>query len=257
MKYGRWIIAGLGLVTVWLLWLAPASLMANMGALGGLQLQGASGSFWSGSAESARLQLAPYKGRQLVFDLGELHWQLQPVSLLALKLCATVESTLQAQEIKGRVCQSLTGSTRVTDLRLQIPASFVGLMAPIQASGQLQLAIDELSLYGQRIEAVSGSGRLSQLAVQLEKDWQNFGNVDVTLAGVEGGPFTAELISEDKAVQWRAQSDALALGLNGLEAHLTSTLTLSESYRLQWGNGLALLGFEERDGHYLLETKLP
>lgn len=245
------------MVLAWLLWLAPASLMASLAAGGGLQLQGVSGSFWSGSAESARLQLAPYKGRQLVFDLGEFDWQLQPAALLTLRACAQVQASLKAQQLKGQACQSLAGTTRVTDVRMQLPASFLRLMVPVEAAGQLQLAIDELQLSGQQVASVTGSGRLAQFALQLDKDWQNFGSVDLQLQGSAGSPFLATLTSEDQAIAWRAETDQLTLGRAGLEAMIQSELRLSESYRLQWGNALALLGFEERDGAYYLETRLP
>lgn len=257
VSYWRWSLAGVCVLLGWLLWLAPASLLASAAAGGGLQLQGLSGSFWAGSAESARLQLAPHQGRQLVFDLGELDWQLEPASLLSLQACAQVQALLKAQQFKGRVCHSLAGTTALSDLRLQMPASFLRLMAPIEAAGQVMLALDEVTLSGNRIDTISGSGRIEQLALQVERDWLHLGNLDLLLAGPVGGPYTASLISDDQAIQWQAQSDQLTFGLAGLETRLSSRLRLSESYRLQWGNGLALLGFEARGDEYLMELQLP
>lgn len=255
-NYWRWSLAGLGLLLAWIFWMAPASLMGNAAAAGGLQLQGLSGSFWAGSAESARLQLAPHRGRQLVFDLGEFEWQLQPAALFGLRACAQIQSVLHSQQFRGRLCQGL-GGTEVTDLRVTLPASYLRLMAPIEANGQLLLAVDHLRLEGNRIHAIQGTGRIEQLGVSMQEQWLHFGNMDLTMTGAQGGPFTASLISEDQAIQWQAQSAALVLGLAGLEAEVSTRLRLSESYRLQWGNGLSLLGFEASNDEYLMEVQLP
>ncbi|UTA47876.1 type II secretion system protein N [Simiduia sp. 21SJ11W-1] len=257
LSYWRWSLAGLCLLLAWIISMAPASLMANAAAAGGLQLQGVTGSFWAGSAESARLQLAPYRGRQLVFDLGELDWSLKPSALLGMRACAQLQSSLNAQQITGRVCQGLTGGTEFNDIRVNLPANFLSLVAPVDATGQLMLAIDELQLVGNRIEAVQGSGRINQLAVEMDGRWLQFGNMDLQLEGAGGGPFSASVISEDQAIQWRAQSGALNLGRAGLEANLTTRLKLSDSYRAQWGTGLSVLGFERQNDEFLMELKLP
>lgn len=255
----RWLPLGIGLCLIWIVVLAPASVLANLASHHGLQLQGVTGSLWSGRAESARLQLAPAKGQALVFDLGALSWRLQPWALLTLSACVELESQLNAQQFKGLACRALGGKVHLSDVRINLPASFLRLMAPVEARGQVMLALDELSLSGSEIVALSGSGRIEKLALMVDREWQSFGNLNLQLATAvepEAG-FRFSLDSDDQAIQCRAQAPKISLGLAGLDMLLSAELRLSESYRLAWGNGLALLGFDDRDGAYAIEVRLP
>lgn len=259
MVYFRWILLALLLLPAWLLVTAPATLVAQAAAAGGLQLSGLHGSLWTGSAESARLQLAPVRGRALVFDLGELDWRLEPMSLLGLNACVRISASLSSQQFQGRVCAGLGGETRISDLRLNVPANFVRLMAPIEANGKLMLALDELSLSGNRITGLSGSGRIENLSVLMGRDWQSFGNLNlaVGVAGDKTPLFTADVISDDKAIQWFASAPEITLTHAGPDMLLSTQLQLSESYRLQWENLLGMAGFEARDGGFVMDVKLP
>ena len=93
----------------------------------------------------------------------------------------------------------------------------------------------------------------------IGKDWQNFGhlNLQVSAAAAPNSGFDFSLVSDDSALQWQANAPEVRLGNQGFEMHLRSSLKLSESYQLQWGEGLAMMGFEEKDGAYLIETRLP
>ncbi|BFM09907.1 hypothetical protein R50072_00600 [Simiduia litorea] len=259
MKIWRWVVLGVALLLVWVLLLAPPTLVANLGAQAGLQLQGVSGSLWAGSAKSARLQMGKVRGRNLIFDIGELSWRLEPLSLLALNACAKVETQLSVQQLNGRVCASAAGNVYAENVRINFPASFIALMAPLDAGGQVMLALDELQLSGAQVEQMAGAGRIENLTVLIGKNWQNFGhlNFHVSAATAPNTGFDFNLASDDGALQWQANAPDVRLGNQGFEMHLRSTLKLSESYQLQWGNGLAMMGFEEKDGAYLIETRLP
>ncbi|MDN3638058.1 type II secretion system protein N [Simiduia curdlanivorans] len=259
MKIWRWIVLGVVLLFVWVLLLAPPTLVANLAANAGLQLQGVSGSLWAGTAKSARLQLGKVRGNNLIFDIGEFSWRLEPFSLLALKACAEVETQLTVQQVKGRVCASAAGNVRAENLRINFPASFIELMAPLEASGRVMLALDDFQLSGAQVEQMTGAGRIENLNVLIGKDWQNFGhlNLQVSAAAAPNSGFDFSLVSDDSALQWQANAPEVRLGNQGFEMHLRSSLKLSESYQLQWGEGLAMMGFEEKDGAYLIETRLP
>lgn len=259
MAYIRWILLAAVLLPIWLLVTAPATLVAKAASAGGLQLSGLNGSLWAGSAESARLQLAPVKGRALVFDLGELDWQLEPMSLLGLNACGRVSASLSSQQFQARLCTGPGGTTRVSDLRLNAPASYLRLVAPIDANGQLMLAVDELSLAGNRLQSLSGGGRVEGLSLLMGRDWQSFGNLNLNLgvAGDKSPVYTADLISDDNSIQWFASAPEVVFTNAGPAMLLSTQLQLSESYRLQWGNMLGMAGFEERDGGYVMDVKLP
>ena len=259
MKIWRWICLGFALLLAWLLFLAPPTLVANAAAMAGLQLQGVSGSLWQGSAKSARLSLRKVRGQNLVFDIGELSWQLQPLSLFILNACADLETQLNTQQFKGHVCASAGGRFDVSDVRVNFPASFVGLAAPIDATGRVMLAIDDMQLSGNQVKQLMGSGRVENLNLLIGKDWQNFGslNLQISPASAPATGFDFSLASDDNALQWQANAPEVRLGHQGLEMYLTSQLTLSESYQLQWREGLALMGFQQKDGVYHIETRLP
>lgn len=255
MKAGRWILLGLLLLPLWLVIKAPAELVARLAAGAGLQLTGVSGSAWNGQAKSARLQLPAVNGRPLVFDLGQLHWQFEPLSLLTFKACARLESQLLAQQLRARLCQSPAGS-RITEARLNLPASYLGLLGPVQAAGQVMLAIDQLSLDGNQVTDLQGAGRLENFSLLLGRDWQSFGNLNLSLAR-EPAQFALALESDDRAIQWHATAPDIRLGLAGPELFLSSRLSLSESYRLQWQEALSLLGFEADGDGFRFDLKLP
>lgn len=259
MRYFRWILLALIILPAWLLATAPASLVAQVAAASGLQLSGVEGSLWQGSANSARLQLAASKGRPQVFDLGEVHWTLEPMRLLALQVCARVGADLRSQQFKARICTGPGGELAISDLRANLPASYVGLMAPLQANGQMMLALDELALQGDQLTRLSGSGQLQNFSLLMGRDWQSFGNLSLNLgvAGDKTPLFTADIISEDKAIQWFASAPSVTLTPVGPDMLVTNQLQLSESYRQSWSNMLSIVGFEERDGGYFMEIKLP
>jgi general secretion pathway protein N len=132
---------------------APARLLGYALPSQQVLLQGFSGSFWHGSADSAALAVA---GGHL--QLGRLQWNLSPVSLLLLSPRVEVETRWGRQSLAADIKVSRDGKLRLRDCTATLPASLVRQWLPVQLRGSLNFLTEDLSFSGQYPH--EGSGRL-------------------------------------------------------------------------------------------------
>lgn len=181
-----------------LLWLAfvvariPASwgawLITNSGEVG---ISGVSGTLWQGRAGMASIHI---DGRD--YSLGELTWQLQPLSLLRLNPCARLTTHLERQQIEGTACASAGGSFTLRDTRINAPASLVQEMAPdTRLDGQLSAHIQRLQLREQRLEALDGNLSWTGARLHNGQNWISLGSFAAELSPTEQGHILANIFS--------------------------------------------------------------
>ncbi len=190
----RWIVFAA------LLWLAfvvariPATwgawLITNSGEVG---LSGVSGTLWQGRAGMASIHI---DGQN--YSLGELTWQLRPLSLLRLNPCARITTDLERQQIDGTACASAGGRLTLRDTRINAPATLVQGIAPnTRLDGQLSAHINQLQLREQRLQALDGNLSWTNARLHNGQNWLTLGSFAAELSPTEEGHILANIFSLD------------------------------------------------------------
>ncbi len=149
-KSTRYWIAGIFSFLVFLIALAPASLLNSfMSNNNAMTLQGLKGTLWTGSARNAR-----YHG----IDLGEVNWQVSPLSLLLLRLQTQVNSKGTDSHINLTLTIS-PGSLSSDSVKARIPASWLPrlLPLPLKTDGDLFLRFVNLKMKSGKLTRLKGS----------------------------------------------------------------------------------------------------
>lgn len=115
------------------------------------QLQGVSGSIWSG-----RVAQASYRG----LTLGELKWELSPWRLLLGRIAVEVALTPPSGHLEGELSRGFGGEAlRLRALEGQLPAAVLKQLAPslpLAPAGSLALNLDEVVMEGAKLRSVQG-----------------------------------------------------------------------------------------------------
>lgn len=201
-----WVIVGLILFAYFLLRQIPATWGGYALTRGsGLALSGVTGSFWSGKAALASVNLE--KGP---LSLGQLSWQLKPLSLLTLKPCVHLVTRLDRQVFDGDICVGSKGAVAITSAEFSFPAELIQDKLPIPVSGQFMAHLEQLDLRGNVLLKLSGKLTWSDAQVNNGATWMDIGNygADLTDNGNNGvkakvfqlsGPIDVDLNVELKA----------------------------------------------------------
>jgi general secretion pathway protein N len=153
MRWLRPFAAFSGVFLMILLVTAPARLLDVFLPADQLSLQGYSGSLWRGRASSASLAVA---GGWL--QLGELEWELSPLSLLLLSPRLQFESRWGRQMVVADVQISPSGSLQLRNTSLGFSATLVKQWLPVTLAGTLELLLVKMQVRDGM--PVAGQGRL-------------------------------------------------------------------------------------------------
>ncbi|MEM1114607.1 MAG: type II secretion system protein N [Pseudomonadota bacterium] len=221
-----------GLLLIALLASAPARLLTYFVPTDQVLLQGVSGSLWKGRAGSCLLRVT---GGYL--HLGEVRWQLAPLSLLLLAPQLELDARWGAQQLSGEITLKGADSVRLRDIDAQLPASLLQQFLPVSLEGTLTAQFAELSLTeGLPVEAEgrvvwqgalwnSPLGRLAlgsyAMDISQARDEPLRGEV-LTLAG----PVSAEGEAEIDGRRYRIDALISAEDEGGLDPQLRQALSL-------------------------------
>ncbi|MCP8900351.1 type II secretion system protein N [Gilvimarinus xylanilyticus] len=188
----RWILFGLVCTLVFAVTQIPATWGAHFMTQGtGLGLSGISGSLWRGKAGMASVRI---DGRD--YSLGELTWHLQPMSLLTLKPCADLTTSLERQQVTGTACASTSGALQLSDTNISIPASLIqDLPEPTKLNGQVSAHIDTLKLEGQTLNALKGNLSWTGARLHNGQSWLDLGAFAGDLSATDEGHIRADIFS--------------------------------------------------------------
>ncbi|WP_020210698.1 type II secretion system protein N [Gilvimarinus chinensis] len=188
----RWILFGLVCTLIFAVTQIPATWGAYVMTNGtGLGLSGISGSLWQGKAGMASVRI---DGRS--YSLGELNWQLKPLSLLTLNPCADVTASLDRQQINGRACASTSGALKLSDANISIPAALIqDLPEPTKLNGLVSAHIDTLKLNGQSLEALKGNLSWTNARLHNGQNWLTLGAFAADLSASDEGHIRADIFS--------------------------------------------------------------
>ncbi len=195
----HWILAGLAVWLVMVLTAVPASWGAwLLQAAAPLQIGQVSGSFWSGRAASAALEL---EGE--VLPLGTLQWRLRPLSLLWLQPCVDFKTALQRQQFSGRGCAGPTG-WRLDDGEFSGAAALAGLWSrDLEIDGDISVQIQSARGGAGGVDAIDGNANWRGARFQYGGNWMNLGSYAAKLKQDGNGGVDAEVFDLDGPIELR------------------------------------------------------
>lgn len=214
----------------------------------GVWMSSIEGTMWKGRANSAQLIIL----NESPIALGQVEWTLNPFSLLALRPCISLTTTMPKQTIVGDVCHSLgSGINSVKNFSLDVPVSALQNFIPMDATGDLSVQI----LQGQ----FDASGRISELdanaswqrgRVKFDGNWLALGSFAAKVKGNGGGGAIAELFDLEGPYK---------VSLNGELQNYQQGWNVQGTISPQAGasdlivQGLQILGEDLGDGSYKVQ----
>lgn len=168
-----WLVVLVVFTLIFIVMQIPASWGAYMMTRGNtLGLTGVLGTVWEGRASMSSVEID-----NNYYSLGELRWDLRPLSLLGLNPCADVLATLEErQRIEGRVCAGLGGRVRVTDASIDAPADLIQAGIPTPIDGRLSATISTLEMRGEQMRDLEGKLSWTEARVQGDGTWASLGS---------------------------------------------------------------------------------
>ncbi|WP_339616815.1 type II secretion system protein N [uncultured Gilvimarinus sp.] len=240
-----------------ILWLAfvivqvPASwggyMMTRNGALA---LTGISGTVWHGRASMASVKI---DGRD--YSLGELSWDLHPLSLLSLSPCADIRTNLERQQVSGTACANLNNKLTLRDADISVPASLVkDLPENVEISGQLSAHIQQLELKQQQLLALTGNVSWSAARLNNGQRWLNLGAFAAELSATEDGAILADVFSLEGPIDLKGNVTMPLTG--GVNIDIDFTMTDSFSRDVQASQWLPMVATPLDNGRQQIQMQL-
>ncbi len=179
---------------------APARLLNPALALWFPQLvvANSSGTIWHGKAMQAWFR---HEGRSAA--LGELEWQLSPLSLLLLHPRLELQTRAAAQSLTTRLSASPGGEVRVSELRARFPLSILKPWYPLLLDGLVSIDVAALVYHRNWLQQLDGS-------MELDAAQWRLGRNSVLL-----GDYRAQLAMAGEDVLARLSDDNANLGIEG------------------------------------------
>ncbi len=220
----------------------PARLLSLLLPEGQVYMQGFSGSLWRGSASRALVRTDVG-----LLHLGELNWQLSPLSLLSLSPALQLQSRWGAQHVAGRMVLRGEDSFDLEDIEASVSADLLRQFAPVAMTGTLQASFERLQIRHRL--PVSATGRLV---------WQNGGweaprgYLPLGSYAIDFKPSAGDSINGDVLTLAGAVAASGSVALSGREYDVNVLVRSDSGLDPQVQQALSLIATPEGDGFRVL-----
>jgi general secretion pathway protein N len=209
----RLIISGTVAVLIFILILAPATLVISALPGASIGASGVSGSLWNGSAQRISIN---------GFSVNATRWTIKPLALLAGALELRLLTSWPGGEFEGDLSARITGLLQIKDASVFASLNELSETVGMPASGQLSLNIESLAIKNNWPTQVVGSLNLSGLTTV-----QPGSNIPIIL-GNYAVVFTNKIVNDDKPIIGTITDNGGPLELSG-----QVTLTAPNQYLLE------------------------
>jgi len=251
-----WVVLGVLLWLGFVIYQTPAVwgawLMTR--ATNQLALSGITGSLWKGSASLASIRID-----QEDISLGELRWQLQPLSLLVLSPCATVETRQEGQQMNGEICVAMDGSFEVHQADFSGPAALFQKTVPFPIDGQISIHLDQLRVKDQQLQQLGGNVSWGSAQIFNGSNWMPIGSYAAELNGDNQGGVNAKIFHLDGPVQLDLNGTFPATGGGNIAGSLSMEQDFAQTINAEaWLSMFARENGTDAEGRvqYQVETNL-
>lgn len=210
-------------------------------------LTGVSGSLWRGSAETSQVDI-----NKNPIALGTISWNISPWSFLTLSACMDIEAVAPGQSVSGNVCQSISGSTSLSDVSVELPVARLQKLLPTAVVGHLSLQIRSAEVSNQRFSELDGQVGLQQAKISVENTWYSFGTFAAKLSESQAGGVDAKLFDIDSPYKF----DLNATWLIGEPWQIAGVITPQASAPELAVQALQTIGEDAGSGGYRVQWPL-
>lgn len=245
-----WLVVLALLTLIFIVVQIPASWGAYMMTRGTtLGLTGVIGTVWDGRASMASVEIDNNH-----YSLGELRWDLRPLSLLGLSPCGDVLATLERQRIEGEVCAGLGGRVRVTDASVDAPASLIQAGIPTPIDGRLSATISNLEMQGEQLRDLEGKLSWTDARVQGDGTWASLGSFAAEFRYDGEDAIVADVFNLEGPIDLDVQATLALAGGVDLQGEMTLDPAFSDEIRAEEWLHLMLESPEQY--HYRVDMQL-
>lgn len=166
MKVRFYIMMVLVLSLLWIIWLAPASLLLSATEPDTVQMNNLQGSIWDGTAARLSIDTAGFQ-----LQAERLRWKFDPLALLGGRFCLYFEAALMGAPsvtdgVSGRLCAHPDRHISLTGIQVDLPAALVIRDAGFDMEGHISLELDQLDIDSdQQVSELRGRGFWSDAAL--------------------------------------------------------------------------------------------
>lgn len=198
-----------------------------------VRLMGISGTIWEGRAVGGTLIV----GNQRV-PVENLRWDVNPWTLLGLKVCAHVEAQVMAQPASGDVCGAPGNTFTATNTQVSAPMALMNQWTGLKLAGQASLQLQTLRMQDQRVEEMQGNLSWRDARWNDGERWIPLGAFAAKLSeGSEGG-VAAEMFELDGPFKLQLTGNFVV----GKEPVIKGVVTPSEQAPAQISEALQFVG---------------
>ena len=169
---------------------------------------------WQVSAVNGNFLQGKVHNNQLVIDnkpfpLGELKWQLNPITFLWLTPCVKFTTHLRNQVLSANVCLSLIdGQLHLYNGRFSINATALEPWLAVRLEGSADMTMKSMSFKKGSVSDVEGVIKWRKAQFHNSRTWVDLGNLEIRLSdngagdmqgkltNIGPGPLTADLTIE-------------------------------------------------------------
>ena len=251
MKIACWAAFAISLWLVLVLSTLPASwaVYIAQNTLPNWQVSDINGNFWQGNARNNQLFID-----NKPFPLGELKWQLNPISFLWLTPCVKFTTHLRNQILSANACLSLIdGELHLYNGRLSINVAALDPWLAVRLEGSADMAMKSMVFKAGNFSEVEGIIKWRKAQFHNSRTWIDLGDLEVSLSNngvgemqgkltnIEPGPLTTDLTIEIPK--------ASGLSISG-EVALNSKEQSTSNEALQ--HMLQIIGKPNKQGGYVI-----
>lgn len=173
---------------------APAELAAAAAhaAAPNLWLTGVEGSLWQGRAASGQLDLP-----QTSLPLGAVTWKLEPLSLLLLSPCVKLDATRSGLQLAGKVCKTITGTTRIKNMTLETSVDPLNQLLHVQIGGMASVNVLSAEINGLKVKGLDARATWLNGSIYTGESWLAVGSYGANLNGAGNGELSASIFNVD------------------------------------------------------------
>lgn len=224
----------------WAAWIAQK-------AVPGLWMGSVQGNIWQGEAGTAQFDVPG----QEPLPLGKLTWKLSPWSLLILKPCLNFTSSLPGQNINGKVCQSISGTSSVKNLNIDAPIARFNAYTPLDMGGDVSIQILSAAIASDgAVKNLNAKYSWQRATAFFEGSWLTLGSFAGTARENGRGGLLAEAFDLEGPYKLALDGELQDLK-KGIE--LQGTITPQENASSIIVEGLKILGEDLGNGSYKVQ----
>lgn len=212
-------------------------------AVPNLWLTGVSGTVWRGEASASQVDVA---GNPI--SLGRVTWTLSPLSLITLSPCIDFKASQPKQNISGKLCQSVGGTSKLKDVSVDGSVAIVNALLPNggKASGMGSISVIKAELSSGAVKKMDARVSWQNARVFTGEAWLSLGSYAAQVKENGRGGLAAEVFDLDAPFKTKVDADWMASQgwkLSGTVAPQPNAPEIAVQ-------GLQLIGEEIEEGTY-------